>query len=86
VDLSVKYMTSLPLAHSTGAILVSRTLLRKYPRTNFKIIKDEFHRSMESLTLKLRKQTEESVALLEKEDQRSLPCRGADLNEFYKVS
>jgi TRAP-type C4-dicarboxylate transport system substrate-binding protein len=85
-NLSVKYMTSLPLAHSTGAILVSKSFSQKIPAEHFKIVKDEFHRSMEHLTLELRKQTEESVALLEKGGIKILPApQEADLKEFYKV-
>jgi TRAP-type C4-dicarboxylate transport system substrate-binding protein len=85
-NLSVKYMTSLPLAHSTGAILVSKNFSQKIPAEHFKIVKDEFHRSMERLTLELRKQTEESVALLEKGGIKILPApQEADLKEFYKV-
>jgi len=85
-NLSVKTMTSLPLAHSTGAILVSKNFAQKISPEHFKIMKEEFQRSMESLTLKLRKQTEESVALLEKGGIKILPIpEGADLKEFYKV-
>jgi TRAP-type C4-dicarboxylate transport system substrate-binding protein len=85
-NLSVKYMTSLPLAHSTGAILVSKSFSQKIPAEHFKIVKDEFHRSMERLTHELRKQTEESVALLEKGGIKILPApQEADLKEFYKV-
>jgi TRAP-type transport system periplasmic protein len=85
-NLYVKYMTSLPLAHSTGAVLVSKNFVQKIPAEHFKIIKDEFHRSMERLTLELRKQTEESVALLEKGGIKIIPApEEADLKEFYKV-
>jgi TRAP-type transport system periplasmic protein len=85
-NLYVKYMTSLPLAHSTGAVLISKHFAQKIPTEYFKIMKDEFHRSMDRLTLELRKQTEESVALLEKGGIKILPMpQGADLQEFYKV-
>lgn len=85
-NVSVKYMTSLPLAHSTGAILVSKNFAQKIPAEYFKIIKDEFHRSMERLTIELRKQTEESVALLEKGGIKLLPVpQEADLKDFYRV-
>ena len=85
-NLYVKYMTSLPLAHSTGAVLISKNFAQKIPAEHFKIIKDEFHRSMERLNLVLRKQTEESVALLEKGGIKILPApEEADLKEFYKV-
>lgn len=85
-NLYVKYMTSLPLAHSTGAVLVSKNFAQKIPAEHFKIIKDEFHRSMERLTIELRKQTEESVAVLEKGGIKILPVpQEADLKDFYKV-
>jgi TRAP-type C4-dicarboxylate transport system substrate-binding protein len=85
-NLYVKYMTSLPLAHSTGAVLISKNFAQKIPPEYFKIMKDEFHRSMDRLTLELRKQTEESVALLEKGGIKILPMpQGTDLQEFYKV-
>jgi TRAP-type C4-dicarboxylate transport system substrate-binding protein len=85
-NLYVKVMTSLPLAHSTGAVLISKNFAQKIPAEHFKIIKDEFHRSMERLTLELRKQTEESVALLEKGGIKLLPVpQEAELKDFYKV-
>ena len=85
-NLYVKYMTSLPLAHSTGAVLISKNFARKIPAEHFRIIKDEFHRSMERLTIELRKQTEESVVLLEKGGIKILPMpQDADLKEFYRV-
>jgi TRAP-type C4-dicarboxylate transport system substrate-binding protein len=85
-NLYVKYMTSLPLAHSTGAVLISKNFAQKIPPEYFKIMKDEFHRSMDRLTLELRKQTQESLALLEKGGIKILPMpSGADLQEFYKV-
>jgi TRAP-type C4-dicarboxylate transport system substrate-binding protein len=85
-NLYVKVMTSLPLAHSTGAVLISKNFAQKIPAEHFKIIKDEFHRSMERLTLELRKQTQESVALLEKGGIKLLPVpQEAELKNFYKV-
>ena len=85
-NLYAKVMTSLPLAHSTGAVLISKKVAQRIPAGDFKIIKDEFHRSMERLTLDLRKQTEEAVLLLEKGGIKILPMpEGEDLKEFYRV-
>jgi TRAP-type C4-dicarboxylate transport system substrate-binding protein len=67
-------------------VLISKNFAQKIPAEHFKIIKDEFHRSMERLTLELRKQTEESVALLEKGGIKLLPVpQEAELKDFYKV-
>lgn len=85
-NLYVKTMSSLPLAHSTGAVLISKGFAQKIPAEHFKIIKDEFHRSMDRLTGELRKQTEESVALLEKGGIKIIPMpQEPDLKEFYRV-
>jgi TRAP-type transport system periplasmic protein len=85
-NLYVKYMTSLPLAHSTGAVLISKGFAQKIPAEHFKVVKDEFRTSMERLTVELRKQTEESVTLLEKGGIKILPTpQEAELKEFYKV-
>jgi len=81
-----KYMTTLPLAHSTGAVLISKAFAQKIPAEHFKIIKDEFHRSMERLTIELRKQTVESIVLLEKGGMKILPMpQDADRKDFYSV-
>jgi TRAP-type C4-dicarboxylate transport system substrate-binding protein len=85
-NLYTKYMTALPLAHSTGAVLVSKNFAQRIPAEHFEILKDEFHRSMERLTIELRKQTEESVILLEKGGIKVLPMpQDADLKDFYRV-
>jgi len=73
-NLYVKYMTSLPLTHSTGAVLLSKNFAQKIPAAHLKILKDEFHHSMERLTIEVRKQTEESVLLLEKGGIKILLC------------
>jgi TRAP-type C4-dicarboxylate transport system substrate-binding protein len=85
-NLYTKYMTTLPLAHSTGAVLISRNFAQKIPAEHFKIIKEEFHRAMEGLTTEIRKQTVESILLLEKGGMKLLPMpHDADLKEFYRV-
>jgi TRAP-type C4-dicarboxylate transport system substrate-binding protein len=85
-NLYTKYMTSLPLAHSTGAVLLARSFSDKMPPELLKLLKDEFRRSMTALTLEVRKQTEESFGILEKSGVRILPLPGeSDLKDFYKV-
>ena len=81
-----KYMTSLPLAHSTGAVLIAKSFAQKIPAEHLRIVRDEFHTSMEQLTLELRKQTQESISLLEKGGIQILPMpQDADLKDFYRV-
>jgi len=72
-NLYVKYMTSLPSYPFHRCRAPFKNFAQKIPAEHFKIIKDEFHRSMERLTIEIRKQTEESVALLEKGGIKILP-------------
>ncbi len=85
-NLYTKYMTSLPLAHSTGAVLMAKSLFDKMPTDLSKMLKEEFTRSMALLTLDLRKQTGESLDLIEKSGVKVLPMpREPDLKDFYRV-
>jgi TRAP-type C4-dicarboxylate transport system substrate-binding protein len=85
-NMYTKYMTSLPLAHSTGAVLLARSFSDRMPPELLRLVKDEFRRSMTALTLELRKQTEESLGILEKSGVTVLPMPGeSDLKDFYKV-
>jgi TRAP-type transport system periplasmic protein len=85
-DLYVKTMTSLPLAHSTGAILLARSFTEKMPLDLLALLKEESHRSMAELTTRLRQQTGEIIGLLEKRGIQILPVPDeADLQAFYRV-
>jgi len=85
-NLYVKTMTSLPLAHSTGAVLVARNFADKMPPELLKLLKEEFRSAMAELTVELRKQSRESIALLQKSGLRIVPMPAEpDLNAFYKV-
>jgi len=85
-DLYVKTMTSLPLAHSTGALLVSTTLTDKMPPELLELLKEESRRTMEELTAQLREQTKEFMEILEKRGIRVLPMPDEeDLMGFYRV-
>jgi len=81
-----KFMTSLPLAHSTGAVLIARSFYDKIPADLQKMLKEEFRHAMTTLALELRGQTEESTAVMQKSGMGVLPMPNeADLKEFYKV-
>jgi TRAP-type C4-dicarboxylate transport system substrate-binding protein len=80
------YMMSLPLAHSTGAILITKDYADQMPPDLFKMVKETVRNAMVALTADLRAQNEETVRLLEKRGLTVLPIpSGPDLQEFYKV-
>jgi len=82
----MNYMTALPLAHSTGAILISLKYFKKLPFDLANILITSFEAALKKLTLTLRKQTAESVRLIRESGLNILPVpSGADLDEFYGV-
>ena len=81
-----KFMTSLPLAHSSGAVLIARGFYDRVPADLQKMIKEEFRRAMNTLALELRGQTKESTVVMQKSGITVLPMPNeADLKDFYKV-
>ena len=66
-------MTSLPLAHSTGAVLMAKDFWDRIPPDLRKMVKEEFRQAMARLTSELRKQTAESIGLIEKSGLTVLP-------------
>lgn len=83
---NLKYMTLLPLAHSTGAVLLSVDHFRKMPPELGKLLKEEFPRAVAPLTSELRTQTEEAMKVLERAGVKLLPSPSeSDLKAFYKV-
>jgi TRAP-type C4-dicarboxylate transport system substrate-binding protein len=82
----LNYMMSLPLAHSTGAILITKDYADQMPPDLFKMVKETVRNAMVALTADLRAQNEETVRLLEKHGLTVLPIpSGPELQEFYKV-
>jgi TRAP-type C4-dicarboxylate transport system substrate-binding protein len=83
---SMNYMTSLPLAHSTGAILVSSRIFKRLPGDIADIFIRSFHEAIEELTLTIRKQTRESVRFIRGSGLTIVPVpEDKDLKEFYDV-
>ena len=83
---SMNYMTALPLAHSTGAILISSKYFKKLPCDLADMLITSFRSAVKELTVILRKQTKESVRLIRESDLTITPVpTGADLAEFYSV-
>jgi TRAP-type C4-dicarboxylate transport system substrate-binding protein len=82
----VKYMNALPLAHATGAVLISSSFYKKIPPELSQMLKDEFERAMTDLTSVLRKQTEQSIKLIRDSGLEIIPVPPAqDLKLFYKT-
>lgn len=82
----VKFMVSLPLAHSTGAVLLSRKTSDMIGSDLLQLIRHEFVPAMASLTSELRKQAREAINLIESSGLQVMPMpRGNDLEDFYSV-
>jgi TRAP-type C4-dicarboxylate transport system substrate-binding protein len=83
---SLKYMTALPLAHSTGAVLISLKYYKKLPNDLAKILSTTFPKAMADLTAALRAQNDEALQLIQKSGLTLIPMpAGADLQEFYAI-
>ena len=81
-----KTMTSLPLAHATGAVLLSERFFRKIPDDLAALLKQEVAAGMERLTRELREQAQESLQVIEKSGLTIVPMpTGEDLEAFYRV-
>ena len=82
----VKYMLSLPLAHSTGGFLISSKFFNKIPGELTELLKGELEDSVEAFTTDLREQSEDSIGLLRKSGLHILPLPARpELTEFYAV-
>ncbi|MBW2609053.1 MAG: TRAP transporter substrate-binding protein DctP [Deltaproteobacteria bacterium] len=83
---NVKYMTSLPIAHATGAVLISKSYFNKIPHDLSKILKHEMEQTMIELTADLNSQAEEAVSLIQGSGVKLIPMpSGSDLEDFYRV-
>jgi len=82
----VSYMTSLPLAHSTGAVLLSARTSNRISPDLLELIRREFDHTMVLLTSELRKQAEEAIGLMEAGGLKTIPVpQGNDLKDFYSI-
>jgi TRAP-type C4-dicarboxylate transport system substrate-binding protein len=83
---NMKYMTALPLAHSTGAILISTRYFKKLPDDLKEMLQKSFKDAMSKLTDKLREQNKEASKLIEESGLQIIPIpEGDKLNEFYSI-
>lgn len=85
-NVPMKYMTALPLTHSTGAVLLSLPYFKKLPPEMAQTLLVEFSAAMKELTAALRMQTREAVQLIQQGGLTIIPVpTGKDLEEFYAV-
>ena len=83
---SLTYMTALPLAHSTGAVLISSKYYETLPNGLASLLRNSFELAMGKLTDALRKQTSETMELMKNSGLTVVPRPSGDaLGEFYEV-
>jgi TRAP-type C4-dicarboxylate transport system substrate-binding protein len=83
---SMKYMTALPLTHSTGAVLISSKTFKKLPKNLADLLKTTVEKAMRSLTLASRTQNKEAITLIQDSGLTIVPVpSGQDLDEFYNI-
>ena len=79
-------MMALPLAHSTGAILVSSKYYKKLPKDLSQLLRSTLEKGMADLTTKLRDQTREAVEVLRQSGLTIIPApEGKALNQFHAI-
>lgn len=82
----MKYMTGLPITHSTGAILISGLYYDKIPGDLSDLLKREVKYSMEKLADELYDQTKDSIEIIKKRGLTVVPVpEDAELEKFYAI-
>ncbi len=83
---SLKYMTALPLAHSTGAVLISTKYFKKLPQDLSRLLSISMDKAMMDLTSTLREQNQEALQIIQDSGLTIIPApSGSDLEEFYRI-
>jgi TRAP-type C4-dicarboxylate transport system substrate-binding protein len=82
----MSHMTGFPIAHSTGAILISKEYFDNIPEDLIKLFNDEVKISMSELSSALNKQAEESIKIIGQKGIKLSDQPGAkELAEFNKL-
>jgi TRAP-type C4-dicarboxylate transport system substrate-binding protein len=85
-DSKVKYMTLLPLAHSTGTLIISLDYFKKIPKDLSSLLKVEVQNAMMELTSDLVVQSREAINLIQEKGVNVVPVPPQDeLARFYRV-
>ena len=81
---SLNYIMALPLAHSTGAVLISSNAFKRLPQNLAGLLATAFDKAMKELTPELRAQNREAIKLIQDGGLKIIPVpSGADLDAFY---
>ena len=84
--IAMNHMTGLPLAHSTGAVLVSSKYFKTLPEDLAKLLITNFEKAIRNLTLALRNQYKEAIELIQESGITIAPVpSGHILEEFYAI-
>ncbi len=82
----VKYMTSLPLAHSTGVLLISINYFNRIPNELAKLLKEELEIAMTALTKALSEQAKEAIQLIQESGIKIVPISSPEeMEKFYRI-
>ena len=83
---SMNHVMTLPLAHSTGAVLISSKYFNELPQNLSRLLISAFDKAMTDLTLALRKQNEEALQIIRDSGLTTIPIpSGAALEKFYGI-
>ena len=83
----MKYMTSLPLVHSTGAVLISLKYFKKLPLDLSILLANTFQTAMKNLTMVLREQNKEAIRIIQDSGLALIETpSGPALKEFYSIN
>ena len=81
-----RYMSAMPLTHSTGALLITKKFFKRLPPDLAKLLRDSTDKAMLDLTAKTRVQVEEAVTLMKNSGLQIVPSpTGSNIEKFYKV-
>lgn len=82
----VKYMTSFPIAHSTGAILISKKYYDSIPDQLTNMLKDKLAITMTNLASDLNTQNKETKTLIKQAGVELTPMPSdSELQKFYSI-
>ncbi len=82
----MKTMMGIPLAHSTGAVLISSRYMDKLPQDLSQLLRESFQNTLEDLIAVLREKNREAVEIIRESGLTiSPPPSGPRLHEFYDV-